>query len=287
MELPGHLDVGQPDLSEAAFGIGSAALPRDTLATQIAKSVLESIRAGKLAVGVRLPSEPKLAQMYGVSRNTLREAVRLLIAQGVLEARKGIGTFVRGAGFSLWPVETGIEELASTTDIIAAAGHVPGCRSYELDIVPGQDDVTGALLLDKGTDVYRLSRVRLADDAPVILCIDYLPAGLIAESLMRQFDGQGSLFAFLSARCELSIAVARAVLKPLLPTDEVAEALEVGSQEPLLLLKQTHFDGDNQPFLYSENYVNSTLFGYHVRRMPPAFYASHPAHQLASAEESR
>jgi GntR family transcriptional regulator len=260
-------------------------LPRDTLPTQIARRVLESIRAGKLPVGVRLPSEPKLAETFGVSRNTLREAVRLLIAQGVLESRKGIGTFVRSPGFSLWPVETGIEELTSTTDIITAAGHVPGCRSFQLNVVAGPDEVTSALLLEEGTNVYRLSRVRLADDAAVILCVDYLPAHLIPETLMRQFDGHGSLFAFLSSRCGLSIAVARAVLKPLFPSDEVAEALGVTLDEPLLLLRQTHFDGDNQPFLYSENYVNSALFEYHVRRVPPAFFKLHPAYQLLSVKE--
>ncbi len=284
MEQAGHPDVGQPDVSESAFVLDSEKLPRDTLATRIARKILKSIRVGDLAIGSRLPSEPKLAEIFGVGRNTLREAIQLLVAQGVLESRKGIGTFVRSSGFSLWPVETGIEMLASTTEIISSAGHVPGCRSFQLDIVAGPDEVTNALQIDQGLEVYRLSRVRLADDTPVILCVDYLPRHLVFEADMRQFDGQGSLFAFLADQCSLTIEVARAVLKPLLAGDAIAEALEVSSNEPLLLLKQTHFDAENQPFLYSENYVNSTLFGYHVRRMPAAFFAAHPAHRLGSAD---
>lgn len=274
-------------MPQESFVAGTLSLPRETLATQIARSVLESIREGKLSVGAQLPSEARLAEMYRVSRNTLREAMRVLVAQGVVESRKGIGTFVRSAGFSSWPVETGIEELSSTTDIIAAAGHVPGCRSYRLDEIPGREEVTKALLLDHGTQVYRLFRVRLADDAPVIVCMDYLAEDLIPASLIRQFDSRGSLFAFLASAAGLSISVARAVLKPVIPSEEITKALGVASNEPLLLLKQTHFDGQNRPFLFSENYVNSSLFEYHVRRMPAAFFASHPAHQVARAEDGR
>ena len=279
MDGVGSLDVQQPDVQPDAFAAEGLALPRETLAVHIAKRVLEMIRSGTLPVGARLPSEPKLAEMFQVSRNTLREAIRLLIAQGVLEARKGIGTFIQGAGFGAWPVETGIEELTSTTDIIASAGHTPGSRSYRFALIPGSAEVTSALLLDANAPVYHLTRVRLADEQPIILCEDYLPASLVPENVMRRFDGQGSLFSFLAER-NLPIAVARAVLKPVLPNREVAHALAVSRKEPLLLLKQTHFDSQNQPLLYSDNYINSSFIGFHVRRMPPAFFTSHPAHRL-------
>ncbi|MGH2442666.1 MAG: GntR family transcriptional regulator [Chloroflexota bacterium] len=286
MEQVRHLDVGQPDIQQASFVAGTLSLPRETLATQIARSVLESVRDGKLAVGTQLPSEAKLAEMYSVSRNTLREAIRLLIAQGVVESRKGVGTFVQSIGFSSWPVETGIEELSSTTHIIAAAGHEPGCRSYRLDVIHGPAVVTGALLLDAGSQVYRLFRVRLADDEPVIVCVDYLAIDLVPAALIHQFDSRGSLFAFLEDAAGLSISVARAVLKPVLPDAEVTSALGVASGEPLLLLRQTHFDGQNRPFLFSENYVNSSLFEYHVRRMPAAFFAAHPSLHSARVEDA-
>lgn len=276
MGFVGDIDIGQPDVQQEAFAATSIHLPRETLASQIARSVLESIQSGQLVVGETLPSEPKLAQRFHVSRSTIREAIRILIAQGVLEVRQGIGTFVRSTGFSAWPVETGLEQLTSTTDIIASAGHVPGCRGYLLEVKAGASEVTGALLLDPAATVYCLSRVRLADGHPVILCRDYLPVRLIPANLIERFDGQGSLFAFLSRECNLPIAVARTVLKPVLPEETLATALEITSNEPLLLLKQTHFDGNNQPILYSENYINCSFIGYHVRRMPPEFFASLP-----------
>lgn len=240
---------------------------------------------GKLPAGARLPSEPKLASVFQVSRNTLREAISLLVAQGSLEVRKGIGTFVRGEGSAQWPVETGIEELESTTEMITSAGHVPGCRSYQLSVVRAEPEVAAALRLGDATQVYRLTRVRSADGHPVILIHDYLPVSLVDRDIIERFDGQGSLFAYL-ADYGMTIAVADAVLKPVLPSRSIAEALALSRRLPLLLLKQTHFDSQNTPLMYSDNYINSSYIGFHVRRVPPAFLPAYPGASFSGAGQS-
>lgn len=257
-------DVQQAELLAEGFS-----RPVETLAVGIARQLSERVRVGTLRPGMRLPSEPKLAEQFGVSRNTLREAIRTLIAQGMLESRHGIGTFVREER-AAWPVETGIEELTSTTEMIVRARHRPGCRDYRLEVVAAPARVATALSLAHGTGVYHLSRVRLADDQPVMVCDDYLPADRVSGAVMRRFEGMGSLFSFLAERCGLAVTVARTVITPVIPTAQVAEALSTAVEDPLLLLKQTHFESDNQPFLYSENYINPSFIGFHVRRTPPS-----------------
>jgi len=257
-------DVQQAELLAEGFS-----RPLESLAAGIARQLSERIRVGTLRPGMQLPSEPKLAELFGVSRNTLREAIRTLIAQGILESRQGIGTFVREERAAAWPVETGIEELTSTTEMILRAGHRPGCRDYRLEIVVAPASVATALSLAHETRVYHLSRVRLADDQPVMVCADYLPADRASGADMRRFEGVGSLFSFLAERCGLAVTVARTVITPVVPTARVAEALSIAVDAPLLLLKQTHFESDNQPFLYSENYINPSFIGFHVRRTPP------------------
>jgi GntR family transcriptional regulator len=254
---------------------------RDPLPVLIAAHLEASIRAGRLAPGAQLPSEPKLAEMFGVSRNTIREAIRSLLAKGILEGRKGIGTFVHVDNRKDWPVETGIEELTSTTEMITAAGYTPGCRDYRLDVVPCPAEAAAALLLESGARVYRLTRVRLADDQPVIVCTDILPVDRIGERVMRRFKGQGSLFSFLADHCGLSIAVARTALKPILPDAAIAAALALAPHEPILLLKQTHFDERHQPVIYSENYINSSFIGFHVRRTARSPFQSRPVRPLS------
>lgn len=243
------------------------ARPRDSLPVLIARHLEASIRDGTLLPGTQLPSEPKLAEMLGVSRNTLREAIQSLIAKGVLETRKGIGTFVHVDTRKEWPVETGIEELTSTTEMITAAGYTPGCRAYHLATIACPNDVAAALSLDAGSRVYRLTRVRLADDQPVIFCTDYLPTDRISAAVMRRFKGHGSLFSFLADQCGLAVTVAWTVISPVLPEGRIAAALAISAHEPILLFRQTHFDGDHQPLIYSENHINSSFIGFHVRRM--------------------
>jgi GntR family transcriptional regulator len=242
----------------------------EPLPAQIARRLAEAIHSGQPAVGSRLPSEPKLAELFGVSRNTVREAVRQLIAEGIVDSRKGVGTFVRSDGHSATlPVETGIEELTSTTELIRAAGYEPGCRDYELEVIRAPVEVSAALELEPEAFVYRISRVRLADREAVMFCEDYLPVTRVDEALMRRFAGAGSLFAFLEQQ-GISVKVARTVLRPALPEPEIAEALGVAIEEPILLLRQVHFDHENVPFLYSENTINSGFIEFQVRRVPSA-----------------
>ena len=259
-------DASLSDIS--AQGVAAGGLAHgEALPVQIARQLQDAIAAGKLPVGSRLPSEPKLAELYRVSRNTAREALRLLIARGILESRKGVGTFVQSDGPRELPVETGIEELTSTTDMIRAAGRTPSSTGYRLDVVQAGPEVQVALELDADAFVYQLERVRLADNRPVMHCLDYLPLGRIDESLMRSFDGTGSLFAFLR-ECGLTIAVARTVIKPGVPNAVVARALKVTRKEPVLLLLQTHFDGEDRAFLYSVNSIDARFLEFQVRRVP-------------------
>lgn len=72
--------------------------PRISLADTAADSIRAEISAGRWAVGSRIPIEPQLAQLLGVSRGTVREAVKTLVSRGLLEVRQGSGTYVR-SGF--------------------------------------------------------------------------------------------------------------------------------------------------------------------------------------------
>ncbi len=72
--------------------------PRISLADSAADSIRAEIAAGRWPVGSRIPIEPQLAQLLGVSRGTVREAIKTLVSRGLLEVRQGSGTYVR-SGF--------------------------------------------------------------------------------------------------------------------------------------------------------------------------------------------
>src|SRR6266853_4699312 len=102
---------------------------RAPLVSQAAAAIQTRIKTGRWQLGEQLPSEPQLATELGISRGTLRESVRLLISNGLLDRRHGVGTFV--ARVPLPSIDRGIDELFGTTDAIAQIGYTPSvgaCR---------------------------------------------------------------------------------------------------------------------------------------------------------------
>lgn len=90
------------------FAMASSHRHRPSLVDEVIANLQLALEQGRWAVGERLPVEATLAEDFGVSRNTVREAVRVLCHTGVLETRQGAGTFVRalrGAGDTLREIE--------------------------------------------------------------------------------------------------------------------------------------------------------------------------------------
>lgn len=101
--------------------LSSKPIRKQTLAEQMAAAIQELILSGELESGATLPIEPELAEQFGVSRAVVRDATRILMAQGLVDVRQGVGVFVtptqneafgealllalRRAGASVWDVE--------------------------------------------------------------------------------------------------------------------------------------------------------------------------------------
>ncbi|MBP3488892.1 MAG: FadR family transcriptional regulator [Roseburia sp.] len=68
------------------------------LVPQIEDQLMMYISQEQIAIGSKLPSEYKLAEIFGVGRSTIREAVKSLVIKGILEVKRGSGTFVKSTG---------------------------------------------------------------------------------------------------------------------------------------------------------------------------------------------
>ncbi len=253
----------------ATWGLPPLPPRSSSLSNEIAAAIATKIRSGEIPVGTRLPSEPDLARSFRVSRNTLREAVSILREQGLTVTRQGIGTFTLDPNQDAhFPVDVGIESLTSTTEMITRAGHKAGCRDYQL--VTGAGDPTARQQLQLGPDqqLHTIERVRTADNLPAIFCRDHIAVDRVPSRVMLQYRGDESLFLFLQRECGLEVRTARADILPSLPSSRIAELMAVPRRRPLLVLNQLHYNGDGEPFLYSENFFNSEYIGLHVRRTP-------------------
>src|SRR5947208_7888743 len=105
---------------------------RAPLVSQAAAAIRTRIKTGRWQLGEQLPSEPQLATELGISRGTLRESVRMLISNGLLDRKHGVGTFV--ARVPRPSIDRGIDELFGATDAIAQMGYAPGLASCTVTI---------------------------------------------------------------------------------------------------------------------------------------------------------
>jgi GntR family transcriptional regulator len=235
----------------------------DLLPDLLAASIRQAVREGRLKPGEQLPSEPEFAESLGVSRTTLRDAVRILVSEGTLLRRRGVGTFI--STDPLMSIQDGLENLSSTSDLIRNHGFEPGTSYSAWERIPATHYLAGVLAIDLGAPLLHFSRTRTANNIPVIHCEEYVSAQILTDPHTRRLDGDWSLYDVLKASmAEVISAVCKVI--PVVADQSLATRLSVPLQHPLLLLRQTHYSTDNRPILYCENFHNCELIEFHVIR---------------------
>lgn len=179
------------------------------------------IRDGEFATGGKFLSERQIGDRFGVSRVTANKVVSNLVAEGVLEFKKGVGTFVRGGA-----LDYDLAALVSFTDKANAAGKTPSTRVLKFETMRAAQagaDLLGALRVQPHDQLYYIERLRLADGVPVILERRHIVARFCAG--LNERHVKGSLYEVLTERLKLEIAGA----------DEVIRAVSIGEADARLL----------------------------------------------------
>lgn len=241
---------------------------KSNLVLLVVDVIRSSILDGELPLGSKLENENVLSEQLDVSRATLREAIRVLVHEGFVVSRRGIGTFIRERPAPI--VKSGLERMSSTTDLIRLTGSTPSTRDYSWALARPPLEVALALGVQPDAELAVITRTRLIDEQPLMWTREYLPLSVVgASSLLAGFDGQ-SLYAFLSrsiglriTHCECRITAAKA-------SPEVAGILEVVPGDPLLVLKQLHFDQRGDAVLFSINHHNAALMDFYLVRQEGA-----------------
>lgn len=210
----------------------------------ITRELIEkSIRSGRFAVGTQLPSEEQLSNLLGVSRPTLREAIRALENDGLVQRRRGIGTFVLRAA----TMENRLDINAGVTQLIERAGMRPGSVVVKVVEQPATAEEAEALHLAKKAAVLFVERVRTAEDRPVVFSRDVLAAGVITPEPI--LEGGSIYVALLEQGIAIHYGLVEIDAVPASP--DIAKHLDVQPDAPVLLLRQTDFDVEDNPILLS------------------------------------
>lgn len=225
---------------------------------QVIDKIKSDIEAGTYEAGERLPSEFVLSKQLGISRATLREALRILEDENVIIRRHGVGTFICSKPL----FSSGIEELFSITEMIERGNKQPGTNFLSSTTLVATEDDWDRFKLEQFDDLIVVERVRTADGEPVVYCLDKIPKLYLPNYSSHQDQ---SIFDSLE-KAGTTISYAITQIEPIGYHEKVSEILTCDPETSLLVLKQMHFDEEERPILYSINYFRADKFKFHVLR---------------------
>ncbi|MCL4459440.1 MAG: GntR family transcriptional regulator [Chloroflexi bacterium] len=229
----------------------------------IAKERLEAlIREGFFSAGSKMPPEAELAELLGISRATLREALRASQQEGLIIQRHGVGTFVASAKPT---IERGLEALQSLEILAAKKGWRCGTEKVVFEQRAADEELASKMAIKEGEIVNVVSRVKTADGRPVAYLVDILPEAVVPLAELRA-GFTGSVLDFLLTRGEPPIDYAWTNIIPTTADRFLAKQLGVPRNTLLLLAEEILYSVDNTPFEYSLNYHVCDFFKFHLIR---------------------
>ena len=233
-----------------------------TIAVQLRDRIADLIRDEGLKPGDRLPTEAQLTQRFRISRPALREALKLLEQDDVINVAHGRGRFV--SALSAVQVDRPITVFESVTDMVRHYGYRTVNKVVSISEETPDTRVAESLRLGAGDRVIRIERIRLHQDEPILYCIDYMPRSLIAGRLY-DIDWSGSLMHLMEEygnRPRMSAASVSAVMLPV----EVVERHGLKDFGPALLITETCFNAAGVPVNYAIDYHRGSHFSFSMVR---------------------
>lgn len=215
----------------------------------------------KTPAGQRLPSEPDLAKQLGVSRATLREAMRSFETQGLIRRRQGSGTFVVG---KVQALDSGLEVLESLDTIAKRMGLEMSVSDLNIESVTADEEMAQSLEVLLGANLTRVRRVVRADSRPVAYLVDVLPDDILHPKDLPS-DFNGSVLDYLLDRGDV-LATSRANVSAIGASADVAKPLEIQRGDVLLHFHAQLYDGNGKIVDSSLSYFIPGYFHFHIVR---------------------
>jgi len=226
---------------------------------RIQRGIRQRIDAGQLKAGDAVSSERELARIHRVSLMTARHALAGLEREGIVERRRGAGTFVA-------PPRIHFNRLMSYTEQMASRGLAPSSKVLVAKIVEDEPEIAARLGLSVSSRMVKIERVRHTADEPFALETCYLPASEFA-GLVDAPLGRGSLFATLEHDYGVELAYADEEVDATVAEGRVAQLLDVPRGAPLLRMRQVIYSSKIKPVIYVIGFYRSERHSLLIRRM--------------------
>ncbi len=236
---------------------------RSPLYRQVEQHLAGLVRQGVYAPGEQLPAEVVLAEQLGVSRPTLREALRNLERVGLIVRRHGVGTFVSASAIP--KMESGLESLESVLAMADRQGMATQVSDLSVTTEAADDEMVARLGVEKAAPLTVVRRVLEVAGTPAAYMVDLAPRQILPAGAIES-DFAGSVLDLLRGQKRVSVSHALAHIVAVDADGDLSARLAVEPGQALLLLEETLFDEEGAPFEFSRNYFIPECFRFQVVR---------------------
>ena len=238
---------------------------RRPLPLQLRDRILATIREDGLRPGDQVPPEAELAKRFQVGRSTVREAVKLLEGDGVIEVRHGVGSFV--SAVADLGSERPITQLEGVTEMMRHLGYPVENVVLKVEERAATDEERHTLGLPADAVVVALERLRVHERRPFVYSLNLFGRDLFKAASLDDIDWSQSLLGMLDADGDpaiTSVAEIHAVEAP----ERLRELAPELADEPWLMITETCVNATGRPILTARDYHRADVFAFHVVRHP-------------------
>lgn len=211
---------------------------------RIHNSIKHDIERRVYHVGDRIPAERQLAKKFGVSRMTLRQAIKTLEDEGILERCLGSGTYVASQ-----KVQEKMSGVMSFTEITRANGQDPSSKLLSYQVSQPSSSEKERLQMEKGEQVLRMERIRYADDVPICSEVVTIPFHLVKD--FSKDDISAHLYRTLEKKGGYEIGQVTEYISAAVASENDARLLNCKKGEALITRRQVTELADGTPFEYT------------------------------------
>jgi GntR family transcriptional regulator len=235
--------------------------PAVPLHVQIERVLRARIQSGEWEADAPIPPEMILTQRFGVSRTTIREALRSLTKDGLIARYRGRGSFVRAR-----PPKP--HARRRITNLVL--GYQVQIKVIKVESVPAPGHIAEPLAVPRGTPLTRFVRVELVDGGPLGVAVNYMSEDVGRRIRPRDLQHL-SMLEFLRDRLRLDLGPIRQSIEAQLPDAEVAGLLGIDLTQPVLFIRLLVPDTAGKPVEICDTYYRADRYRYEVEtRLPPA-----------------
>lgn len=212
--------------------------------------------------GEKLLSEPALAKTLGVSRSTLREAMRTFEVQGLIRRRQGQGTFVVGKQKTF---EGGLEVLESIETLSERIGLNVSMGEFEVKRFKVDERTREVIPFSLKTEVVQIERTINTEERPIAYLVDILPTTILDEKDLKEgFDG--SVLDWLLKRGDPVLSQSNTRIDSVEASSEIAHKLQIQRGTALLFFESDVYDSSDQIVTHTYTYFLPGYFDFHIVR---------------------